>query len=234
LTKVRASYNTINDQCTDGTLTIDKLEMILMCLQGVGEHPIIDLTTDTKFTPDQKEATDTCNLDIWMEAATTGRFGPTSLPHASTSPAVAAKDTTKSTTEPTSARSNSQGEQEYHIAVRESLQDGTKVTPSKDNNPSGKKRERHTSRDRRHYSKQQTLRDIQKPVTFPYPSQGSCKSITDQIMTTWVKVKYSLLTKEVDIHCSNTDNKRKALELIAALIGKTFPDSSIDRLLLLN
>jgi hypothetical protein len=76
------AYNAINDQCTDGTLTIDKLEMILMCLRNIGEYSVIDLITNTKFTPDQKEATITGNLDIKMEATTTGMFGtPPPPPH---------------------------------------------------------------------------------------------------------------------------------------------------------
>jgi hypothetical protein len=58
-----------------------------------------------------------------------------------------------------------------------------------------------------------------------------CKSVTDPIMTTWVEAKYPLFTKEISIHCTEDNNKRKALKLIAALIGKTFPDDTITDLL---
>jgi hypothetical protein len=53
-------------------------------------------------------------------------------------------------------------------------------------------------------------------------------------MTTWVKARYPLFTKEINIHCTEDANKRKALELIAALIGKTFPVSTITHLLAHN
>jgi hypothetical protein len=46
-------------------------------------------------------------------------------------------------------------------------------------------------------------------------------------MTTWVKAKYPLFNKGISIHCTADDNKRKALNLIAALVGKTFPDDNI-------
>jgi hypothetical protein len=159
-------------------LTFEKLETILVCLRTLGEYPIIDLTTDTTFTPDQKEATFTGNLDIKSESTpgglfgnTTrkmtqgGLFGNTTPPQASTSPAVAAKDPTKSTTEQTSARSDSQGTQEYNEALRESMQDRTTVTPGKDTNTLGKKRNRDNSRNSRHILKQQTLGDIPLPTT---------------------------------------------------------------------
>jgi hypothetical protein len=61
-----------------------------------------------------------------------------------------------------------------------------------------------------------------------------CKSVTDPIMTTWVKSKYPLFTKEISIHCTEDDNKCKAWELIAALIGKTFPVSTSTHLLAHN
>jgi hypothetical protein len=61
-----------------------------------------------------------------------------------------------------------------------------------------------------------------------------CKSVTDTIMTTWVKAKYPLFNKEISIHCTADDNKRKALNLIAALVGKTFPDDIITDLLANN
>jgi hypothetical protein len=53
-------------------------------------------------------------------------------------------------------------------------------------------------------------------------------------MTIWVKAKYPLLTREINIHCTEEANKRKALELIVALIGKTSPVSTITHLLALN
>jgi hypothetical protein len=56
----------------------------------------------------------------------------------------------------------------------------------------------------------------------------------DTIMSTWVKAKYPLFTKEISIHCTEDDNKRKALNLIAALIGKTFPGNNITALLANN
>jgi hypothetical protein len=49
----------------------------------------------------------------------------------------------------------------------------------------------------------------------------------DTIMSPWIKAKYPLFTKEISIHCTEDDNKRKALKLIAALIGKTFPKDTI-------
>jgi hypothetical protein len=56
----------------------------------------------------------------------------------------------------------------------------------------------------------------------------------DTIMSTWVKAKYPLFTKEISIHCMEDDNKRKALNLIAALVGKTFPKDTITDLLANN
>jgi hypothetical protein len=125
--KVCDAYNPLIGQGTDGKLTIEKLDMILVCLWALGEYPIIDLPTDNVFTPDQKEATFTGNLDIKNDEQTPGgRFGNTTRKtasrglfayttpsQASTSPAVAAKDPTRSTTEQTSARSDSQETQEY-------------------------------------------------------------------------------------------------------------------------
>jgi hypothetical protein len=138
LTDVCTAYNVLNSQCMDGTLTIDKLETILMYLKSVGEYPIIDLTTDTTFTPDQKDATITGNLGIKREAILGGLFGTTTPLQAYTSLAVAAKDPTKSTTEQTSARSDRQEEQEFDAAIRESILDGTTVTPGQDTNLLGK------------------------------------------------------------------------------------------------
>jgi hypothetical protein len=138
--RVCNAYNALIGQGTEGKLTIEKLETILVCLRTLSEYPIIDLTTDTAFTPDQKEATFTGNLDIKSETApggllcnitrkTTpgGLFGNTTPPQASTSPAVAAKDPTKSTTEQTSAKSDSQETQEYNEALRESMREGSSL-----------------------------------------------------------------------------------------------------------
>jgi hypothetical protein len=160
--RVCNAYNTLIGQGTDGKLTIEELDVILVCLRTLGEYPIIDITTDTPFTPDQKEATFTGNLDIKRESTpgglfgnttrrTTpgGLFGNTTPPQASTSPAVAAKDPTKSTTEQPSARSDSQETQEYNKALRESMLDRTTVTPGTDTNTLGKKRDRDNSRNRR-------------------------------------------------------------------------------------
>jgi hypothetical protein len=53
-------------------------------------------------------------------------------------------------------------------------------------------------------------------------------------MTTWITAKYPLFTKEISIHCTEDDNKRKALNLIAALVGKRFPSNNITDLLANN
>jgi hypothetical protein len=45
-------------------------------------------------------------------------------------------------------------------------------------------------------------------------------------MTTWVKAKYPLFNKEISIHCTADDNKRKALTLIVALVGKRSPTTT--------
>jgi hypothetical protein len=50
-------------------------------------------------------------------------------------------------------------------------------------------------------------------------------------MTIWVKAKYPLFNKEINLHCTADHNKRKALNLMATLVGKTFPDDSITDLL---
>jgi hypothetical protein len=50
-------------------------------------------------------------------------------------------------------------------------------------------------------------------------------------MTTWVKAKYPLFNKEIGLHYTADDNKRKALNLIAALVGKTLSDNIITDLL---
>jgi hypothetical protein len=51
-------------------------------------------------------------------------------------------------------------------------------------------------------------------------------------MTTWVKAKYPLFNKEISIHCTADDNKREALNLIAALVKKKmFPNDNITNLL---
>jgi hypothetical protein len=126
--KVCDAYNALIGQGTDDKLTIEKLDMILVCLRTLGEYPIIDLTTDTVFTPDQKETTFTGNRDIkptpeglfgntTRKTASRGLFGNTTPSQESTSPAVAAKDPTRSTAEQTSARSDSQETQEYTKAL---------------------------------------------------------------------------------------------------------------------
>jgi hypothetical protein len=53
-------------------------------------------------------------------------------------------------------------------------------------------------------------------------------------MTTWVKAKYPLFNKEISLHCTADDNKRTALNLMAALVGKTFPNNIIMDLLAIN
>jgi hypothetical protein len=75
--RVCNAYNALIVQGTDGKITIEKLDMILVCLRTLGEYPIIDLTTDTVFTPDQKETTFTGNLDIKNEPTPGGLFGNT-------------------------------------------------------------------------------------------------------------------------------------------------------------
>jgi hypothetical protein len=62
--KVCQAYNVLNGQSKDGTLTIEKLETILVCLKNVGEYHHIDLTGDTPVIPEQKGTTFTGNLDI--------------------------------------------------------------------------------------------------------------------------------------------------------------------------
>jgi hypothetical protein len=53
-------------------------------------------------------------------------------------------------------------------------------------------------------------------------------------MTTWVKAKYPLFNKEISLHCTADDNKRTALNLMAALVGKMFPNDIITDLLAIN
>jgi hypothetical protein len=145
--KVCKAYNILNGQSTDGTLTIKKLEMILVCLQNVGEYHCINLTKNTPVIPDQQGTTFTGNLDIRNEPTPKGRSGNTANTTASrelfdnttpsqapTNPAVAAKDPTRSTTEQTSARSDRQEEQDYSNAMRESILDTTTVTPNNNSN----------------------------------------------------------------------------------------------------
>jgi hypothetical protein len=196
--KVCNTYNAIIGQGTDGKLTIDKLDMILTCFRTLGRFPIIDLTTDTPFTQDQKETTLTGNLDIKNEqtpggmfgnttSTTTSRelFGNTTPSQASTNLAVAAKDPTRSTTEHTNAQSDSQEAQEYTNAMRNIMMDRTTVTPGKETNTLGKKRCRGNSGSRRKV-KQTQLGDIPLPTTAFYPMHRECKSVTDTIMSTWV------------------------------------------------
>jgi hypothetical protein len=234
--RVCNAYNTLIGQGTDGKLTIDKLDMILVCFRTLGEFPIIDLTTDTPFTPDQKETTLTGSLDIKNEqtpgglfgnttstTASRGLFGNTIPSQASTSPAVAAKDPTRSTMEQTSAWSDRQETQQYIKALREIMVGRTTVTHSTDTNTLGKKDNWDNSRTRCKNLKQTLLGDIPLPTTAYYPMHRECKSVTDTIMSTWVKAKCPLFTKEINIHCTEDNNKRKTLNLIAALVGKTFP-----------
>jgi hypothetical protein len=82
--------------------------------------------------------------------------------------------------------------------------------------------------------KQTLLGEIPLPTTAYYPMHRECKSVTDTIMSTWVKAKYPLFTKEISIHCTEDDNKRKALNLIAALVGRTFPEDTITDLMANN
>jgi hypothetical protein len=200
-----------------------------VCLRSLGEYPIIDLTTDTPVIPEQKETTITGNLDIKNEptpgerlgsttntTASRELFGNTTPSQAPTNPAVAAKDPTRSTAEQTSARSDRQEEQEYTNAMQNSILDITTVTPSNDASTGREKRDQGNSGSRRKNLKQQTLGDIPLPITAYYPMHRECKSVTDTIMTTWVKAKYPLFNKEISIHCTADDNKRKALNLIAA------------------
>jgi hypothetical protein len=174
--------------------------MILMCFRTLGKFPIINLTTDTPFIPDQKETTLTGNLDIKNEQKPGGMFGNTTSTmasrelfgnttpsQASTNPAVAAKDPTRSTTEQTSTRSDRQEEQEYTNAMQNSIMDRTTVTPGIDTNRLGEKHERDNSRTRRRGLKQTLLRDIPLPTTAYYPMHREYKSVTDTIISTWVK-----------------------------------------------
>jgi hypothetical protein len=154
--KVCKAYNVLKCQSMDGTLTIEKLETILVCMKNVGEYHYIDLTNDTPVIPDQKETTFTGNLDIRNEPTPGGRlgntantmasrelFGNTTPSQAPTNPAVAAKDLTiRSTTEQTSARSDRREEQEYTNAMQNSIQDITTVTPNNNASTGEKKRDR--------------------------------------------------------------------------------------------
>jgi hypothetical protein len=153
--KVCQSYNILNGQNKDGTLTIEKLETILVCLKNVGEHPHIDLTRDTPIFPEQNDTPITGNLDIKNEVTSRGglgnttnttasrdSFGNTTPAPAPTDQAVAAKDPTRSTTEQTSTRSNIQEEQEYTDAMQNSLVDIPTVTTGNYNNTLRKKRDR--------------------------------------------------------------------------------------------
>jgi hypothetical protein len=112
--------------------------------------------------------------------------------------------------------------------------DRTTVTPGNYTNTLGKKCERDNSRTRRKNLKQTLLGDIPLQTTAYYPMHRECKSVTDQIMSTWVKAKYPLFTREISIHCTEDDRKRKALKLIVALVGKTLPEDTITDLLANN
>jgi hypothetical protein len=241
--KVCNAYNALNGQSTDGKLTIEKLEMILVCLKNVGEYHYIDLTIDTPDIPEQQRQTVTVNREVKNEPTPNQRsgatkpralFGNNNPEQAHTNEAIAAKDPTRSTTEQPSTRSDAQEEQEYADALENSLGDGTKVTPGNDNSTSGtKKRDRDTHGPNRN-SYQLTLGNIPQPITACYPRYTECKSVTDQVMTGWVKSKYPLFNKEISLHCTADDNKRTALNLMAALVGKTFPNNSIKVLLEVN
>jgi hypothetical protein len=78
------------------------------------------------------------------------------------------------------------------------------------------------------------LGDIPLPTTAFYQMHRECKSVMDTIMTTWVKGKYPLFTKEISIHCTEDDKKRRALNVIVALVGKTFSEDTITDLLANN
>jgi hypothetical protein len=136
---------------------------------------------------------------------------------------VAAKDPTRSTTEQTSARSNRQEEQDYTNAMQDSILDTTTVTPNNNTSTFEKKRNRGNGGPKHCSWNQTKIGDIPLPITAFYPRNRECKSVTDTIMTTWVKAKYPLFTKEISIHCTADDNKRKALNLIAATNNGLLP-----------
>jgi hypothetical protein len=81
--KVCKAYNVLNGQSTDGTLAIEKLETILVCLKNVGEYHYIDLTNDTPVIPDQQGTTFTDNRDIKDELTPSERLGNTTKTTAS-------------------------------------------------------------------------------------------------------------------------------------------------------
>jgi hypothetical protein len=112
--------------------------------------------------------------------------------------------------------------------------DRTTVIPGNDTNTLRKKRDRGNSGSKRRGWKQTQLRDIPLPTTAFFPMHKECRSVTDTIMSTRVEAKYPLFAKEISIHCREDDNKRKALNLNAALVGKTFPDNNIMALLANN
>jgi hypothetical protein len=75
--KVCKAYNALNGQSTDSTLTIEKLEMILVCLRNVGEYHCIDLTIETPVIPDQQRTTFTDNHKVKDELTPSQRLGNT-------------------------------------------------------------------------------------------------------------------------------------------------------------
>jgi hypothetical protein len=81
--KVCNAYNAFNGPGTDGTLTIENLETILVCLRSLSEYPLIDPITDTPVILDQKETTLTGNLNIKNEQTPGGMFGNTTSTTAS-------------------------------------------------------------------------------------------------------------------------------------------------------
>jgi hypothetical protein len=239
--KVCTAYNAINGRSTDGKLTIEKLEMIIICLKSVGEFHHIDLTIDTPVIPEQQGQTVTGTREVKDEPTPNQRsgtstprelFGNNNQEQAHTDQAIAAMDPARSTTEQPSTRSDIQEQQKDTDALQNSLVDRTTVTPGDDKNTSGTKRDRDKSY-RRNWN-QTTIGDIAPPPTACYPRHNECRSVTDAVMTGWVKSKYPLFNREISLHCTADENKRTALNLMAALVGKTFPDNSIKVLLEVN
>jgi hypothetical protein len=201
----------------------------------------VNITTSTSpgtplVIPDQQGTTSTGNLDIKDELTPRGRlgnttnttasrnlFGDTNPAQAHTNQAMAAMDPTRSTMKQTSTRSNRQEEQNYNDAMRDSILDTTTVTLNNNINTSGNKHDQSKVGSNRRSLNQTKIRDNKPPVTACYPRYKECRSVTETILTTWVKEKYLLFNKEIYLHCMADQNKRRALNLMAALVGKTFP-----------
>jgi hypothetical protein len=115
--------------------------------------------------------------------------------------------------------------------MRDSILDTTTVTPNNGINTSGNKHEQSKFGSNRRSLNQTKIGDIKPPVTASYPRYKECRSVTDTSMTTWVKAKYPIFNKEIYLHCTADQNKRRALNLMAALVGKMFPEDSITDLL---